>query len=55
MSVPEFLFSDYFAQKRKQKHKNKWPVEHLWMVTALAAVRRSHYASPSNNRLTDVR
>ena len=41
MSLPEFLFSDYFTEKRKQKHRNQWPVAHLWMVTALAAVKRS--------------
>lgn len=40
-SVPEFLLSEHFTQKRKQKHRNQWPVEHLWLVTALAAVRRS--------------
>ena len=46
MSVPEFLFSAYFLAKRRQKHRNQWPVEHLWMVTALAAVKRSRRAAP---------
>lgn len=46
MSMPEFLVSDYFAQKRKHKHKNQWAVEHLWMVTALAAAERSRGAAP---------
>jgi len=41
MSVPEFLFSNYFAEKRRHKHRNQWPVEHLWIVSALAAVKRS--------------
>ena len=40
MSMPEFLLSDYFAHKRKQKHRNQWPVEHLWIVTALAAIKQ---------------
>jgi len=50
MSVPEFLFSDYFMKKRKHKHRNQWPVEHLWMVTALAAVRRSRSGALSEHR-----
>jgi hypothetical protein len=41
MSIPEFLFCGYFTQKRTQKHRNQWPIAHLWMVTALAAVKRS--------------
>lgn len=41
MSIPEFLFSDYFAQMRTRKHRNQWPIEHLWLVTALAAMKRS--------------
>ena len=41
MSVPEFLFSAYFAGKRKHRHRNQWPIEHLWLVTALAAAKRS--------------
>lgn len=46
MPVPEFLFSTYFLAKRRQKHRNQWPVEQLWMVTALAAVKRSRRAVP---------
>ncbi len=41
MSIPEFLFSDYFTQKRARKHRNQWPIEQLWLVTALAAMKRS--------------
>ena len=41
MSVPEFLFSAHFIERRKRKHRNQWPIEHLWMVTALAALKRS--------------
>jgi hypothetical protein len=41
MSVPEFLLCECFTQERKQKDRRPWSIEHLWMVTALAAVKRS--------------
>lgn len=41
LSMPEFLLGEHFIEKRKQKHGNQWPVEDLWLVTALAAVKRS--------------
>ena len=41
MSLPEFLMSAYFAEKRRHRHRHQWPVETLWMVTAFAALRRS--------------
>ena len=40
-SLPEFLLSEYFAEKRTRKHRNQWPVANLWMVAALAAMRRA--------------
>src|SRR5437870_2632109 len=29
MSVPEFILSTFFIQKRKLRHRHQWPVEHL--------------------------
>ncbi|HUT47955.1 MAG TPA: HNH endonuclease [Alphaproteobacteria bacterium] len=41
LSLQEFLLSDYFTDKRKTKHRHKWSIEHLWMVTALAALTQA--------------
>jgi HNH endonuclease len=40
-SFQEFLLSNYFAAKRRQKHRNKWPVQRLWMVASLAALEQA--------------
>lgn len=37
-SLPEFLQSDYFMERRKHRHGNQWPEERLWQVLALAAL-----------------
>ena len=47
LSVPEFLRSAYFEEVRTRKHRHQWPVAHLWLVTALAAVQRSGVAGPA--------
>ncbi|MCV0352360.1 MAG: HNH endonuclease [Nitratireductor sp.] len=40
-SLPEFLSGPYFNQKRMKKHRNQWPLAHLWFVAGLAYFRKS--------------
>jgi hypothetical protein len=47
LSVPEFLRSAYFEHVRTRKHRHQWPVAHLWLVTALAAMQRSGVTRPA--------
>jgi len=40
-SFQEFLLSDYFAEKRRPKHRHKWPIKRLWMVASLATLEQA--------------
>jgi hypothetical protein len=50
MSLPEFLESDHFLARRRNKHRNQWPLHSLWAVAGLAALKRAeicfHSTSP---------
>ncbi|MCC5780381.1 hypothetical protein H7H48_15060 [Nitratireductor sp. B36] len=41
-SVAEFLSSEYFAEKRKRKHRHQWPLPHLWFVAGLSYLKKSY-------------
>lgn len=40
-ALQEFLLSRYFAEKRRLKHRHKWPIKQLWMVASLAALEQA--------------
>lgn len=44
MSLPEFLGSNHFKQRRVRRHRNQWPIPALWMVSGLAALRHAEAA-----------
>jgi hypothetical protein len=41
MSLPEYLDSEHFKARRKNKHKHQWPLHLLWAVTGVAALKCS--------------
>jgi hypothetical protein len=40
-SLPEYLESEHFKTSRKKKHRNQWPLQLLWAVAGIAALKRS--------------
>ncbi len=48
MSLPEFLSSAHFMQRRALKHRNKWPIPDLWALSGLAALKRAEVALAAN-------
>jgi hypothetical protein len=41
MSLPEYLDSEHFKARRKNRHRHQWPLHMLWAVTGVAALKRS--------------
>ncbi|TYR34622.1 HNH endonuclease [Mesorhizobium microcysteis] len=39
LSLPEFLESKHFGTIRLKKHRKKWPIHDLWVVSVLAALK----------------
>ena len=53
MSFPEFVSSNYFAEKRTLRHKNKWPIERLWLAFAFAALKCAYNLSDNKRARLD--
>ncbi|MBX4932687.1 HNH endonuclease [Rhizobium bangladeshense] len=41
LSLAEFLCSQHFAEVRRRKHRNKWPIHDLLLASALASLQQA--------------
>ena len=41
LSLPAFLLTDHFNERRKHRHHNQWSTAELWVVSAFAELKRA--------------
>jgi hypothetical protein len=46
MSLPEYLETEHFKARRRNKHKNQWTVSTLWAVSGIAALKKAAVLQP---------
>ena len=52
LSLPQFLLTDHFRERRKHRHRNQWTLDRLWLVAAAAALKRSAALSDAGRSKT---